>query len=180
MKRSVFKTLQENLRYAYKCAKKEGIILGFENGDPRDPNKTFLLKFNATLRQMRKIKGAVRDLRITLDIGHLVLSSNYYGDFTPEEYVDEFTDLIVHAHVHGNRGKADGFGTLSIDYGDQHLPLKLGSSKCREVIRYLVSKGFRGPFTIEQKAERVTNKLSKMLDFLESSIKLLEEDINSV
>jgi hypothetical protein len=54
-------------------------------------------KIDALKRQVEMVNR--KNIRITLDIGHLYMAAKFY-DFDPAEAVAEIKDLIAHTHVH--------------------------------------------------------------------------------
>ena len=72
------------------------------------------------------------NVQITLDIGHLFMSSQFYA-FDPAEAAGSIKDLIVHTYVHDNFGGAIYYNqktqTHQIPLGkaDVHMPLRWGS-----------------------------------------------------
>jgi len=168
----LFSLCVQNLRIAYKLGRENNIAVGFENGDVRDWAVSYYIKFNMTLDEMLEFVNAVPELKITLDIGHLYLASNYFG-FDMFRYIKTFAKRIVHVHVDDNFGLDTGFGTKSRKYGDLHLPLDHGNLPWREVIKLLNNLGYEGIYSLEIKPYRISDNLNKMIDLIVESIKKL-------
>ena len=72
------------------------------------------------------------NVQITLDTGHLFMSSRFYR-FDPEEAVRSMKDLIVHTHVHDNFGGAIYYNQkiqthqIPLGKGDAHMPVGWGA-----------------------------------------------------
>jgi len=86
--------------------------------------------------RLDSLKGLVEQInrpnvRITLDIGHLYMSSRFYG-FDPVEAVHGLRDLIAHTHIHDNFGGSiyynEKIQTHQIPFGrgDSHMPVGWG------------------------------------------------------
>ncbi len=91
-----------------------------------------------TLR--RQVSGIDRaNVRITLDIGHLFMSSRFYG-YNPVVAVQEAKELIGHVHIHDNFGDAVYYGekqhTHQIPFGsgDSHMPVGWGKIPFGEIL----------------------------------------------
>jgi sugar phosphate isomerase/epimerase len=67
------------------------------------------------------------NVQITLDIGHMFMSSRFYA-FDPVEAVRSVRDLIAHTHVHDNFGDAIYYSQkiqthqIPLGKGDLHMP----------------------------------------------------------
>ena len=72
------------------------------------------------------------NVQITLDTGHLFMSSRFYC-FDPEEAARSVKDLIVHTHVHDNFGGAIYYNQriqthqIPLGRGDAHMPVGWGA-----------------------------------------------------
>jgi sugar phosphate isomerase/epimerase len=72
------------------------------------------------------------NVQITLDVGHLFMSSRFHR-FDPEEAARSMKDLIVHTHVHDNFGGAIYYNQktqthqIPLGKGDSHMPVGWGS-----------------------------------------------------
>jgi sugar phosphate isomerase/epimerase len=72
------------------------------------------------------------NVQITLDAGHLFMSSRFYR-FDPEEAARSMKDLIVHTHVHDNFGGAIYYNQktqthqIPLGKGDSHMPVGWGA-----------------------------------------------------
>jgi sugar phosphate isomerase/epimerase len=70
-------------------------------------------------------------VQITLDAGHLFVSSRFYH-FVPEKATCSMKDLIVHTHVHDNFGGAIYYNQkiqthqIPLGKGDSHMPVGWG------------------------------------------------------
>ncbi|MEI6215205.1 MAG: sugar phosphate isomerase/epimerase [Desulfuromonadales bacterium] len=76
---------------------------------------------------------------VTLDFGHLQMSSQFYG-LDPLEEVRAIAPLVVHCHVHDNFGNpayhTEKIQTHQIPFGkgDSHMPIGWGAIKIREIL----------------------------------------------
>jgi sugar phosphate isomerase/epimerase len=72
------------------------------------------------------------NVQITLDTGHLFMSSRFHR-FDPEEAVRSMKELIVHTHVHDNFGGAIYYNQkiqthqIPLGKGDSHMPVGWGA-----------------------------------------------------
>jgi sugar phosphate isomerase/epimerase len=83
------------------------------------------------------------NVRMTLDIGHLFMTSRFNG-FNPVAAVSEARDIIGHVHIHDNFGDAVYYGdkqqTHQIPFGsgDSHMPVGWGAIPFREILRTIM------------------------------------------
>ena len=94
-------------------------------------------EIDALKRQVERVNR--KNIRITLDIGHLYMAAKFY-DFDPAEAVAEIKDLIAHTHVHDNFGAAvhhyEKQQTHQIPFGrgDSHMPVGWGEIPISKIL----------------------------------------------
>jgi len=115
------------------------IIICMENARPylfHSPY-TYAEKPDALKKQIEKINR--KNVRATLDIGHLYMAAVFY-DFDPVESAAEIKELIAHTHVHDNFGGAvyhyEKQQTHQIPFGrgDSHMPVGWGKIPIEEIL----------------------------------------------
>ncbi len=95
-----------------------------------------------------KIREAVHELAITLDLGHAQLLSEVNTSF---EIIAQMGDAIKHLHLHDNHG---GNGV----HDDLHLAVGRGVVDFPRILKALVGKGYDGTVTLEvEKEDLVTS-----------------------
>jgi len=108
-------------------------------------------KLDALGEQIAKIDRP--NVRITLDIGHLFLTSRLYG-YDPVAAVKAVGKLIGHVHIHDNFGNAVYYGEkqqthqLPFGSGDSHMPIGWGAIPFAEILAAMID-GYRGLFIME-------------------------------
>lgn len=108
-------------------------------------------KLDALREQVAKVDRA--NVRITLDIGHLFLSSRLYG-YDPVAAAKAAGKLIGHVHIHDNFGNAVYYGEkqqthqLPFGSGDSHMPVGWGAIPFAEILTAMI-EGYRGLFIME-------------------------------
>ena len=125
-------------------------------------------EIDALKRQVERVNR--KNIRITLDIGHLYMAAKFY-DFDLAEAVAEIKDLIAHTHVHDNFGAAvhhyEKQQTHQIPFGrgDSHMPVGWGEIPISKILStYLES--YHGILMMELR--------SRYFDHVEESKKNLE------
>lgn len=126
-----------------------------------------LLMENIEIEDYRKVIAMVREInhdnfKMTLDIGHLNLSVNYFGgDFL--EAVRECAPLVRHTHINDNTGRFEPmrlenfalYKTLNMGMrtafgsGDIHLPPLWGKIPIKQTVEILRAAGYEGIFLCE-------------------------------
>lgn len=139
-------------REAAEYALKKGIELNIENIEIEYTEKVvdFVKKVNHS------------NLGMTLDIGHLFISANYFG-YDYLETVKECAPLVRHIHVNDNTGdfekmrleNFDLYRTMSMEYritfgaGDIHVPPFWGKVPMLETFKILKESGYKGVWVCE-------------------------------
>jgi len=108
-----------------------GVMIAMENARPYLCHSPYCYAENPSelLGQIRRIGKA--NVGMTLDFGHLHLSSRFYG-FDEREEVRQAASSIVHCHVHDNFGRSvrhtEKTQTHQIPFGrgDAHMPVGWG------------------------------------------------------
>lgn len=179
-KESYYPTIKTRVETVMKAARDHGVVAAFECGDPRDPDKTGVSKFGSVPEDFQKLIEDFPELKITLDFGHLFLSSKYWGFDWKKDFIEPLASRIVHTHIHANFGKDSGKGKwrLSEEMGDLHLPLDMGQLPWKEMIRALQATKYDGAFLLELKSERVLPSRSEILKSIRGSHRLLSNFVN--
>lgn len=101
------------------------------------------------------------NVRVTLDTGHLFMSSRFYG-FDPAEAAGSVKNLIVHTHVHDNFGGAIYYNQktqthqIPMGKGDAHMPVGWGSVPFSSILSaYLPS--YSGVLIMELRSRYFSN-----------------------
>lgn len=111
----MFESLLEIRKYAFK----QGVRVGLENLFPIDeaPDSS-LLCTPADIIQFLNYFGEDDNIGFLLDLGHLVISANYFG-FDKDEFIETlskcFQPKIFEIHLSGNDGKKDQHVLLAPD-----------------------------------------------------------------
>jgi sugar phosphate isomerase/epimerase len=143
----MFETLLEIREYAVM----RGVRIGLENLFPIDdaPDSS-LLCTPAEIIQFLDYFSQDDNIGFLLDLGHLVISANYFG-FDKDEFIETlskgFQDKIFEIHLSGNDGKKD-----------EHVPLAPDCWQLRAVRRFDLGKI---PITIECRGIKTTEILSQ-------------------
>ena len=82
-----------------------------------------------------QVMTAIPSLKFHLDIAHAFIENRMKG---VQQYVDEFTDRLVHIHIHDNHGKLD-----------EHLPLGEGKIDFKKVVKLLKYIDYNKTITFE-------------------------------
>lgn len=148
---------EQNIRDAADYAAERGIRINVENIETEriEPVLAFLKKLNHP------------NVGMTLDLGHLWLSSRYFGyDFM--QAVRDCTPLVRHVHVNDNSGDFEPmritnymmYNTLDLggrfEYGrgDIHIPPFWGNAPLKEAFAELCGAGFDGIWLLEYYNDR--------------------------
>lgn len=106
---------------------------------------------DALKKQIEKINR--KNIRATLDIGHLYMAAEFYN-FDPVESAVEIKELIAHTHVHDNFGGAvyhyEKQQTHQIPFGrgDSHMPVGWGKIPIEEILSTYIEI-YQGMFMME-------------------------------
>lgn len=95
-----------------------------ENGKPLE-----------TIEYFSRVMKAVPRLRFHLDVAHAFIENGMKG---VRDYIDPFSDRLVHIHMHDNHGEYD-----------EHLPLGMGKIDVRKVVRLLKEVDYDKTITFE-------------------------------
>ena len=120
-------SLVSNLTEMVRVAKRKNISICFENFC-RD---SFLLCYK--LDEYRKVINQIKNIKVTLDIGHINTTNHNII-----EYTDAVKEYIFDMHIHNNDGK-----------GDHHKCLDEGTIDYEGFFRYCKSINYNGPFMLE-------------------------------
>ncbi|MDE1870103.1 MAG: sugar phosphate isomerase/epimerase [Candidatus Micrarchaeota archaeon] len=111
-----------------KFAKTKNLRLMLENVPPRKYGMPSLKGFS-------KVIEGTPGLMVHLDIPHAFIEGGMRGI---AEYIDRFSDKVVHLHMHDNHGKQD-----------EHLPLGKGSINFPKVAKLLKKIDYDSTITLE-------------------------------
>jgi len=86
-----------------------------------------------------------KNVRITMDFGHLHLSARYYG-FDAVEEMRSLSPLIAHCHVHDNFGASVNYSEkiqthlIPFGKGDAHMPVGWGNIPFEEYLMEMIDE----------------------------------------
>jgi sugar phosphate isomerase/epimerase len=108
------------------------VVIAVENARPYLFHSPYCYgeRIDLLQEQVREVNRP--NVQITLDAGHLFMSSRFYH-FVPEEAARSMKDLIVHTHVHDNFGGAIYYNQkiqthqIPLGKGDSHMPVGWGA-----------------------------------------------------
>ncbi|MEA3436294.1 MAG: sugar phosphate isomerase/epimerase [Thermodesulfobacteriota bacterium] len=137
------------------------IIICMENARPYLFHSPYCYaeKPDALKKQIEKINR--KNVRATLDIGHLYMAAGFY-DFDPIEAAAEIKELIAHTHVHDNFGDAvhhyEKQQTHQIPFGrgDSHMPVGWGEIPIEEILSTYIEI-YHGMFMMELRSRYFNN-----------------------
>jgi len=129
------------------------VIIGLENARPYLHHSPYCYaEIPAELaRQVRRIGR--RNVRITLDLGHLYMAARFYR-LDPVREAAAVADLVGHIHVHDNFGEAVYYSEkqqthqLPFGRGDSHMPPGWGDIPLAALLEKLPA-AYRGLLIIE-------------------------------
>ena len=124
-----------------------GVNLSIENADPRFNVVRFTERLSDLVNLLRKLD--LKNIGITLDVGHLYLSAKVHG-FDLFQAVEEALPFLNHLHLSDNFGKTDGLGTRdrATGLGDLHLPIGWGSVPIKDMIGILKTN-YQGVYLLD-------------------------------
>jgi sugar phosphate isomerase/epimerase len=116
-----------------------GVIIAMENARPYLFHSPYCYaeRLQALKTQVSRVNR--KNVRITLDFGHLQMSSRFYN-LDPVAEVRAVASLIAHCHVHDNFGNpvyhTEKLQTHQIPFGkgDSHMPVGWGAIPFREIL----------------------------------------------
>ncbi len=129
-----------------------GLSIGVENPNLYSLSglATYGCEPEALLSQIEQIGRP--NVGLTLDIGHLFLSSRCFG-FDYLGALRRLAPKALHAHIHDNFGKIDAgepyIQRLPYGLGDLHLPPGEGLIPIDDALRILLASGYAGTFMLE-------------------------------
>jgi len=108
------------------------VIIAVENARPYLFHSPYCYgeRIDLLQEQVREVNRP--NVQITLDTGHLFMSSRFF-DFDPVEAARSVKELIIHTHVHDNFGGAIYYSQkiqthqLPLGMGDSHMPVGWGA-----------------------------------------------------
>ena len=120
------------------------VVIGVENARPYLFHSPYCYgeHLGSLNEQMERVNRP--NVRITLDIGHMHMASQFYG-FNGREAVKIIKDLIVHTHIHDNFGGAiyhnEKIQTHQIPFGrgDSHMPVGWGAIPFQAILSPYIS-----------------------------------------
>ncbi len=155
------------LRSIADLAEKYGVIIGVEN------------LINHSVEEVIGVIEAVNHpkVKMTLDIAHLFIASNYHG----WDYIEEIRKALPYAvelHISDTFGEAqerykdipdfEGF-RLMYGIGDLHLPIGYGDIPFSDVSKIILESNFSGVVILE------INNLNKYLDEYKDSLEKMKK-----
>ena len=114
------------------------------------------------------------NVRITLDLGHAWLSSNFYG-FDYLEAISDISSLVFHVHVHDNFGRAVYYTEkqqthqIPLGRGDSHMPIGWGNIPVEEALALLIPQ-YQGVLMMELRGryfKYIPEAVAKLREILE-------------
>lgn len=147
--RDLLKRDIDQLRALGDAAERNGVVIGVENNAWTDPAAlTYGLRPSDIARHVEAV--AHPNVGITLDLGHLHLTSAAYGWGFIEE-IAAVRPLLAHVHAHDNFARLSQNGQYNKDLplgrGDLHLPMGWGSIDWETTIDALA--GYSGIWMME-------------------------------
>jgi len=152
------------------------INICIENARPYlfNPSYTYAEKLELLKQQILRI--GKNNVKITLDLGHLYLSSRFYN-FSAIKSVLEIKELINHVHIHDNCGRIESYfekqqtKLLPFGKGDSHMPIGWGEIPIKEILSTFINS-FNGILIMEIK--------SRYNKYIEESKKNLEKILSEI
>lgn len=115
------------------------ILICFENARPYLYNSPYCYAELLGSLKEQVLNIGEKNVRITLDIGHLYMASKFYG-FDPVEETHQIGNLISHIHIHDNFGGSiyyhEKMQTHQIPFGrgDSHMPVGWGEIPINSIL----------------------------------------------
>jgi sugar phosphate isomerase/epimerase len=109
-----------------------GVVIAMENARPYLHHSPYC--YAEIPRELKKQVDAINreNVRITLDFGHLHMTSRFFG-FDALDELGQLSHLIAHCHVHDNFGDSVNFSEkmqthlIPFGKGDAHMPVGWGN-----------------------------------------------------
>ncbi len=117
----------------------KGITFCMENARPYLDHSPYCYAEHIDQLKEQVLRIDRSNVRIILDIGHLYMSSGFYG-FDPVEAARSLKSLIAHTHVHDNFGKSiyphqkQQTHLIPFGLGDAHMPVGWGGIPIRDIL----------------------------------------------
>jgi sugar phosphate isomerase/epimerase len=137
------------------------IIICMENARPYLFHSPYCYaeRLDALKEQIEKVNR--KNVRATLDIGHLYMAAGFYN-FDPVEAATNIKELIAHIHVHDNFGDAvhhyEKQQTHQIPFGrgDSHMPVGWGEIPIAKILSTLIDT-YHGMLMMELRSRYFNN-----------------------
>lgn len=129
------------------------VTICMENARPYLIHSPYCYAEQISLLKEQVLKIDRDNVRITLDIGHMYMSSKFYG-FDCVEAVKSIAPLIAHTHVHDNFGGAiyqhqkTQTHLIPLGKGDSHMPVGWGSAPIGDILA-TYRDGYEGMYMME-------------------------------
>ena len=123
-----------------------------------------------------------KNVRLTLDVGHLFMASKFYG-FDPVAAVRDMRGMIAHTHVHDNFGRSvfqhEKLQTQLVPFGrgDMHMPVGWGSVPIRDLLAEYAD-GYEGMYMMELRSRYFTHAEESFKNLM-TVVKTIEEGTNA-
>ena len=119
-----------------------------------------------------------KNIRLTLDVGHLYMASKFYG-FDPVAAVRDMRGMIAHTHVHDNFGRSvfqhEKIQTQLVPFGrgDMHMPVGWGCVPIRDLLAEYADN-YKGMYMMELRSRYFTNAEESFRNLM-AIVKSIEE-----
>ncbi len=146
------------------------VTICMENARPYLIHSPYCYAEQISLLKEQVLKIDRDNVRITLDTGHLYMSSKFYG-FDCVEAVKSIAPLIAHTHVHDNFGGAiyqhqkTQTHLIPLGKGDSHMPVGWGSAPIADILA-TYRDGYQGMYMMELRS-RYFDHVAESRDNLE-------------
>ena len=123
-----------------------------------------------------------KNVRLTLDAGHLYMASKFYG-FDPVAAVRDMRGMIAHTHVHDNFGRSvfpqEKLQTQLVPFGrgDMHMPVGWGCAPIKDMLAEYADH-YEGMYMMELRSRYFTHAEESFKN-LSSIIRSIEEETNA-
>ncbi len=131
-----------------KSARKFGVNIAIENVP--DPFPFLLKSINDFRRFYEELGECAYGLGLTFDVGHANINEQI------DDFLENFSDKIVHVHVHDNFGE-----------NDSHLGIGYGNINWRRFLNMLKKINYEGALVIES-VRNVEESIRRLKNLLES------------
>lgn len=157
----------------------KGITICMENARPYLQHSPYCYAERIDLLKEQVLRIDRSNVRIILDIGHMYMSSKFYG-IDPVEAARDIRGLIAHTHVHDNFGSSiyqhqkQQTHLIPFGMGDSHMPVGWGGIPIRDILATYISS-YEGMLMMELRSryfehtEESKNNLEGILADLEDT-----------